>query len=65
MKIEKRDILGHFGEPDEIVDESRAMRYRAWQCDACGDVVNSDVPIRVPAPCRECGNISFEAVSDG
>lgn len=63
-RIEKQEFLDHFGEPDEIVDASHAMRRRAWQCDACGDVVHSDLPIRVPAPCRKCGNISFEAVSD-
>ena len=64
-RVEEQDILDHFGEPDEIVEASQAMRRRAWRCDACGDVVNSDVPIRVPAPCRKCGNICFEAISDG
>jgi hypothetical protein len=42
----KDDILDYSGAPDEIVDASQAMRRRAWQCDACGDVINSDVPIR-------------------
>ena len=64
-RIEKRDIIDLSGEPDAIVDASQAMRRRAWRCDACDDVVNSDVPIRVPAPCPKCGNISFEAISDG
>ena len=47
------------------MDASQAMRRRNWQCDACGDVVHSDVPIRMPAPCRKCGDICFEAISDG
>ena len=63
-RIEKDDILDYFGGPDESVDASQAMRRRAWKCDACGDVVHSDVPIRVPAPCR-IGDICFEAISDG
>jgi hypothetical protein len=58
-RIEKDDILDYFGEADESVDASQAMRLRAWQCDACGDVVHSDVPIRMPAPCRKCGDIFF------
>ena len=63
-RIEKDDILDYFGEPDQVVDRSQAMHYRVWKCDACDAVTHSDVPIRPPAPCRKCGNISFEAISD-
>jgi len=35
----------------------------AWRCDKCGYVTNSKVPIKIPAPCVQCGGTVFRVVN--
>jgi predicted Zn-ribbon and HTH transcriptional regulator len=53
-----RDILLD-KEPDKI-DAALAL---AWRCDKCGYVANSKVPIKIPAPCVQCGGTIFRVVN--
>jgi rubrerythrin len=49
-------------QPDKI-DAAQRMLALAWRCDNCGYVTNSKVPIKIPAPCVQCGGIVFRVVN--
>jgi predicted Zn-ribbon and HTH transcriptional regulator len=62
---EKRELLRDIlpdQEPDKI-DAARHMLALAWRCDNCGYVTNSKVPIKIPAPCVQCGGTVFRVVN--
>ena len=59
-RIERADVEATFGEPDEIVSKSERITSRRWQCSACAEIVKTDEPIPVPAPCKRCGGIAFK-----
>lgn len=33
---------------------------KEWKCSRCGRIYNFDKPVKIPAPCEECGDIFFE-----
>ena len=55
------EVLEILGPPDEITD-GPGMLATEWKCWGCVEVVRSDNPIPVPAPCPRCGGIAFEKV---
>ena len=55
------EIVEFLGPPDEITDHAR-MLGTAWKCWTCVEVVISDTPMPVPAPCPRCGGIAFDKV---
>jgi rubrerythrin len=62
---EKRELLRDIlpdQEPDKI-DAAQRMLALAWRCDNCGHVTNSKVPIKIPAPCVQCGATVFRVVN--
>jgi hypothetical protein len=61
---EERELLRQIAgmEPDKI-DAAHRMRARAWVCSKCGHVTNSEVAIKIPAPCIQCGGIAFRVAS--
>ena len=61
-RMEEEDVIKHLGPPHEIKGREDRMRSRAWMCSTCRQVVGSDAPITVPAPCGRCGGIAFEVV---
>ena len=62
-KQEERELLR------EIIPDSKpkkidaAQHMLAWRCSQCGYVTNGKVPIKVPAPCVQCGGTSFRVVN--
>ena len=46
--------------PDEIL--STGMTAKEWTCATCLEIIHSEKPIPVPAPCPRCGGIVFEKV---
>jgi hypothetical protein len=54
-----RDIIPD-QEPDKI-DAAQHMLALAWR--NCGYVTNSKVPIKIPAPCVQCGGTVFRVVN--
>ena len=62
---EKRELLRDIlpdQQPDKI-DAAQRMLALAWRCDNCGYVTNSKVPIKIPAPCVQCGGTVFRVVN--
>ncbi len=49
-------------EPEKIGVAQRMVAL-GWRCSQCGYVTNSKVPIKIPAPCVQCGGIDFRVVS--
>ena len=63
---EERELLGGIlpdGDPDKI-DAAQRMLARAWRCDRCGYVTNSKMPIKIPAPCVQCGGVVFRVATE-
>ena len=63
---EERELLREII-PDlepESIDVAQRMVALAWRCSQCCYVTNSKVPIKVPAPCVQCGGISFRVVGN-
>jgi predicted Zn-ribbon and HTH transcriptional regulator len=56
-----RDIIPD-QEPGKI-DAAQRMLALAWRCDKCGYVTNSKVPLKIPAPCVQCGGTVFRVVN--
>jgi hypothetical protein len=44
-------------------EAAQRMVARAWPCDRCGYVTNNKKPIKIPAPCVQCGGIVFRVVN--
>ena len=64
-KKEERELLREVI-PDsgaEKIDAAQRMVALAWRCSQCGYVTNSKVPIKIPAPCVQCGGIDFRIVN--
>ena len=49
-------------EPDKI-EAAQRMLALTWRCDNCGYITNSKVPIKIPAPCVQCGGTVFRVVN--
>ena len=47
----------------ELIDAAQRMVAHSWRCSQCGYVTNSKRPIKIPAPCVQCGGIDFRVVS--
>jgi hypothetical protein len=61
---EERKLLRQItGMEPEKVDAAHRMRARGWCRNKCGHVTNSKEPIKIPAPCVQCGGIVFRVVS--
>ena len=61
---EKRELLREIipdKDPDKI-DVAQRMLALSWRCDSWGYVTNSKVPIKLPAPCMQCGGVAFKVV---
>ena len=62
---EERELLREIipdSEP-ETIDAAQRMLALAWRCHQCGYVTNSKEPIKIPAPCVQCGGIAFRVVN--
>jgi hypothetical protein len=62
---EERELLREIipdQKPDKI-DAAQRMLALAWRCDKCGYVTSSKVPIKIPAPCVQCGSTVFRVVN--
>lgn len=59
--MNKADIIAALGEPHRILPPgARRMVSAAWLCSNCSKVHRFPEPVRVPAPCDDCGGIAFE-----
>jgi rubrerythrin len=62
---EERELLRRIlpeKEPGKI-DAAQRMLALAWRCAMCGYVTKSKVPIKIPAPCVQCGGVAFKVVN--
>ncbi len=62
---EDRELLREIisDQESDKIDAAQHMLALAWRCDKCGYVTNSKVPIKIPAPCIQCGGTVFRVVS--
>jgi hypothetical protein len=58
--LSSADVVKILGAPDEILSKAERMKSRRWACNTCSEIVESDEPIQVPAPCKRCGGIAFK-----
>ena len=52
LRMDEKEVVRRLGPPDEILTRKDRMRRQGWMCADCYDVVRSEVPIPVPAPCH-------------
>ena len=56
-------FMGRF--PDKIMTKEEAERdtsfmSKKWKCSRCDFIYDFDEPVKIPSPCKECGDIFFE-----
>ena len=61
---EEREFLRKLipGRDPEKLDAAQRMLARVWRCDTCGYVTTSKIPIKIPAPCVQCGGVVLRVV---
>ena len=62
---EERELLREIipDKDPEKIDVAQRMLALSWRCGSCGYVTNSKVPIKLPAPCVQCGGVAFKVVN--